>query len=455
VSGFALLNPLRAALAAMIVAAALMFGPAPASALKIDVVKSPGGIEAWLVQDATVPLVAISFAFRGGTSQDPADKPGVANMMSALLDEGAGPYDSRAFHQKLDEQAVEFHFTAGRDYFRGSLRVLKEHRDGAFELLRLMLNEPHFNPPEVERVRRQLHSALLRDTNQPGDMAARAWWSTAFPDHPYGRPVKGTPDSVNAIAIDDLKAFRQRVLARDGLKVALIGDITPEAAGKLLDHVFGGLAAKGDLKPVPDIALHGIGQRVVREVDVPQASVVFGGAGIPRNDPDFIAAYVVNHILGGGSFSSRLYNEVREMRGLAYSVHESLVWLRHTSLVIGGTATRADRTADALGIIESEIKRMREEGPTADELEKAKSFLKGSYALNFDTSTKIIGQLVQMQIDGLGTDYVNERNKLVEAVTIEAAKRAAHRLYKGGILVTVAGRPNGLSSSMPAKAPGG
>jgi zinc protease len=455
VSGFTVLNPLRAALAAVIVAAALVFAPAPASAVKIDVVKSPGGIEAWLVQDATVPLVAISFAFRGGTSQDPADKPGVANMMSALLDEGAGPYDSRAFHQKLDEKAVEFRFTAGRDYFRGSLRVLKEHRDGAFELLRLMLNEPRFNPPEVERIRRQLHSALLRDTSQPGDIASRAWWSTAFPDHPYGRPVKGMPDSVNAITIDDLKAYRQRVLARDGLKVALIGDITPEAAGKLLDQVFGGLAVKGDLKPVPDIAMHGIGQRIVREVDVPQASVVFGGAGIPRKDPDFIAAYVVNHILGGGSFSSRLYNEVREKRGLAYSVHESLVWLRHSAFVIGGTATRADRTADALGIIEDEIKRMREVGPSGDELAKAKSFLKGSYALNFDTSTKIIGQLVQMQVDDLGIDYVNERNKLIEAVTIEDAKRAAHRLYKGGILVTVAGRPNGLSSSMPAKAPGG
>jgi zinc protease len=244
------------------------------------------------------------------------------------------------------------------------------------------------------------------------------------------------------------------VLARDGLKVALIGNITPETAGKLLDHVFGGLPAKGELKPVPDITVHGIGQRIVRKIDVPQASVVFGGAGIPRHDPDFVAGYIVNHILGGGSFSSRLYNEVREKRGLAYAVHQSLVWLRHTAFAIGGTATQADRTADAVGIIEREIKRMREEGPTVDELEKAKSFLKGSYALNFDTSTKIIGQLVQLQIDGLGTDYINQRNKLVEAVTIEDAKRAAHRLYDGGILVTVAG-PGALSSSMPARAPGG
>jgi len=455
VSGFASWRLLRGALAAAAVVSALTLAAPSASALKIDVVRSPGGIEAWLVQEPTVPLVAISFAFRGGTSQDPADKPGVAHMMSALLDEGAGPYDSRAFHEALDERAVEFRFTAGRDNFRGSLRVLKEHRDGAFELLRLMLNEPRFDPGEVERVRRQIRAALLRDTNRPGEIAARLWWSTAFPGHPYGRPVKGTVESVQSITVDDLKSYRKRVFARDRLKVALIGNITPEVAGKLLDQVFGALPAKGDLTPVADVAMHGLGERIVRDVDVPQASVVFGGAGIPRKDPDFIAAYVVNHILGGGSFSSRLYNEVREKRGLAYSVYESLVWLRHTAFVIGGTATRADRTADALGIIEDEIKRMREQGPTADELAKAKAFLKGSHALNFDTSTKIIGLLVQMQIDDLGTDYVVRRNKLIEAVTIEDAKRAARRLYKDGMLVTVAGRPRGLTSKMPAKAPGG
>ena len=440
---------LRAALAAVIAACALAATAPPAKALKIDVITSPGGIEAWLVQEPTVPLVAISFAFRGGTSQDPTDKPGVANMVSALLDEGAGPYDSRAFHQALDDRAIEFRFTAGRDYFRGSLRVLKEHRDGAFDLLRLMLTEPRFDAAEVERVRRQIHAALQRDINQPGDIAARAWWSTAFPGHPYGRPVKGTPQSVLSITVDDLKAYRQRVLARDGLTVALIGDLTPEAAGKLLDHVFGGLAAKGEREPVADIAPQGIGQRIVQEVDVPQASVVFGGTGVSRADPDFMAAYIVNYILGGGSFASRLYDQVREQRGLAYSVHQSMVWLGHAAIVIGSTATSADRTAEALAIIEREIQRMREEGPTADELAKAKAYLNGSYALNFDTSSKIISQLVQMQIDGLGIDYVERRSKLIEAVTLDDAKRAARRMFDGGALVTVAGRPRGLTSKAP------
>ena len=447
-SGFAPRHLLRAAFAAAIFASALAAAP-PALALKIDVIKSPGGIEAWLVQEPSVPLIAISFAFRGGSSQDPADKPGVANMMSALLDEGAGPYDSRAFHQALDERAIQFNFTVGRDYFRGSLRVLKEHRDSAFGLLRLMLTEPHFASPDVERVRRQLHSALRRDTSQPGEIAARSWWSTAFPNHPYGRPVKGTLESVQSITIDDLKSYRQRVFARDRLKVTLIGDISAEAASKLLDVVFGGLPAEGRIEPVADVTLQGIGRRIIHDVDVPQASVVFGGTGIARKDPDFIAAYVINHIVGGGSFSSRLYNEVREKRGLAYSVYSSMVWLSHAAFVVGGTATNADRTAEALTIIEHEVDRLREEGPTADELAKAKAFLKGSYALNFDTSTKIISQLVQMQIDDLGTAYVEQRSGLIDAVTLDDAKRVARRMFDGGLLVTVAGRPRGLISKAP------
>ena len=448
-TGFALRLRTRMAAAVVVFFCAFVAAAPPAQALKIEAIKSPGGIEAWLVQDATVPLVAISFAFRGGTSQDPADKAGLANMVSSLLDEGAGPYDSRALHQALDDRAVQFRFTAGHDYFRGSLRVLNEHREGAFDLLRLMLSEPRFDPQPVERVRRDIISTLQREMIRPAEIAARAWWAAAFPDHPYGKPVKGTPESVQRITIDDLKSYRQRVFARDGLKVALIGNLTPEAAGRLLDQVFGALPAKGTRAQVPDIAPQGLGRRIVKEVDVPQSTVVFGGAGIARQDPDFIAGYVVNHILGGGSFSSRLYDEVREKRGLAYSVYSSMVWMRHAAAVIGGTATRADRTAEALALIEREIARIREQGPTIDELASAKAFLKGSYALNFDTSGKIVSRLVQIQIDDLGIDYIERRNGLIDAVSIEDAKRAAKRLFDGGLLVTVAGRPPGLTSKDP------
>jgi zinc protease len=237
------------------------------------------------------------------------------------------------------------------------------------------------------------------------------------------------------------------VLARANLKVAVVGDIDAESVKKMLDRVFGALPAQPELMPVAAVAPQGLGHRIVVKLDVPQAVVTFGGPGVSRKDPDFMAAYIVNHILGGGSFSSRLYHEVREKRGLAYSVSDNLIWLNHTALFLGGTATRADRAGETLALIEKEIHRLAEDGPTADELAKAKAYLNGSFALNLDTSSKIAGLLVQLQLDGLGIDYFSRRPQMINAVTLEDAKRVAKRLLDGGLLVTVVGRPEGLAST--------
>jgi zinc protease len=338
-------------------------------------------------------------------------------------------------------------FQVGRDYLHGSLRSLNEHRDEAFDLLRLALTSPRFDADALERVRSQELATLQRDTTNPNDIASRRWWATAFPNHPYGRETKGTLESMARISADDLRTYVRRVFARNELKVSIVGDVDAKTAGELIDRVFAKLPEKNDLKPVENVTPSGLGRRIVINVDVPQAVVTFGGQGLARQDPDFMAAYIVNHILGGGSFSSRLYAEVREKRGLAYGVSSSLVWFQRAAVVLGGTATRADRTADALAVIEEEVKRMAKDGPTPDELAAAKSFLKGSYALTLDTSAKIGAQLTQIQLDKLGIDYIDRRATLIDAVTIEDARRVARRLYSGGLLVTVAGRPKGLTSS--------
>jgi zinc protease len=428
-------------------AGALTFSLASiAQATRIERVVSPAGIEAWLVRDKSVPLISIDFAFRGGAIQDPADKAGVANMVSALLDEGAGELDSKAFHERLEEKAIQLGFSAGRDHFRGWLRTLTENREQAFELLRLALTAPRFDPQEVERVRGQVIARLTRESTSPNDISGKRWWSTAFPGHPYGRPVSGTLESVPRIGADDLKTYTRRVFARDKLKIAVVGDIDAAATSALLDKVFGSLAPTAELAPVEAARPEGLGRRIVIELDVPQAVVTFGGPGIARKDPDFMAAYIVNHILGGGSFSSRLYREVREKRGLAYSVYSQLVWLDHASMLMGGTGTRAERTFETIDIIEQEMRRLAETGPTEDELAQAKSYLKGSYALGFDTSAKIAGQLVQIQIDDLGIDYIDRRSGLIDAVTIGDVRRVAKRLLDSGLLVTVVGRPQGVTT---------
>ncbi len=428
-------------------AAAAIASTNAASAMTIEKIVSPGGIEAWLVREKSLPLVTLNYAFHGGATQDDADKAGTANLTADLLDEGAGDLDGKTFHERLENRAIEMSFQVGRDYIYGSLRTLNDNRDEAFDLLRLALTNPRFDADAIDRIRGQTMATLQRDTTNPNDLASRRWWQTAFPDHPYGRESKGTLESVPRITAADLREYVRRVFARNELKVSIVGDVDAKTAGMLIDRAFGALPAKNDLKPIANATPTGLGKRIVINVDVPQAVVTFGGQGIARQDPEFMAAYIVNHILGGGSFSSRLYREVREKRGLAYGVSDSLVWFRRAAVMLGGTATRADRTADALAVIEQEVKRMAEEGPTPEELAAAKSFLKGSYALSLDTSGKIAAQLTQIQIDDLGIDYVQRRSALIDAVTIEDAKRVAKRLYGGGLLVTVAGKPKGLTSS--------
>jgi zinc protease len=432
---------------AVVALLALPLLAAPALATTIERVVSPGGIEAWLVHEPAVPMIAIDFAFVGGAAQDAPGKGGTASLVASLLDEGAGDLEAKTFHARLERKAIELGFQAERDTLRGTLRTLTENKDEAFDYLRLALTQPRFDQSDVEVIRAQSLSMLRRATTSPTDIANLRWWQVAFADHPYGRPVNGTLESVPTIAIADLKDYTRRVLARGNLKVAVVGDIDAETVKGMLDRVFGGLPAQPELKAVPNVSPQGLGRRIVVKVDVPQAVVAFGGPGIARKDPDFMAAYIVNHILGGGAFSSRLYQEVREKRGLAYSVYDSLVWLNHSALFLGGTATRADRAGETLEVIDKEIHRLAEEGPTEDELAKAKAYLNGSFVLNLDTSSKIAALLVQLQLDGLGIDYFTRRPEMINAVTLQDARRVAKRMLDGGMLVTVAGRPEGLAST--------
>jgi zinc protease len=434
-------------IAAGLFAALSTFAASAAGATQIERVVSPLGIEAWVVHEPS-PLIAMEFAFAGGgATQDPADKLGLASLATSLWDDGAGDLDEKAFHTRLESKSIGLSFSAGRDNVRGSLRTLSANRDEAFDYLRLALTAPRFDTDAVERERRQIVSRLTRATTSPNDIASRTWWQAAFPGHPYGRPPGGTPESIARVTIDDLKAYTRRVLARGKLKLAIVGDITAAEVGPLIDRTFGALPAEPELKEVPDVAMQGLGRRIVVPLDVPQAVVTFGTRGIGRKDPDFMAAYVVSHILGNGTSSSRLYHEVREKRGLAYGISESLTWLDHSALLVGGTATRSAVTGEAIGLIESEMHRLGESGPLEQEVADAKSYLEGSYALGLDTSAKIASQLVQIQLDKLGIDYIDRRTSLIEAVSLADTKRVAKRLLDAGLLVTVVGQPEGVAST--------
>jgi len=416
-----------------------------ASPTTVKTLTSTAGVEAWHVESDVVPLIAVAFTFEGGSAQDPEERPGVAQMLARLLDEGAGPYDSDAFQERLAARAIELSFNAGNDAVGGSLKTLVKHADEAFELLRLALLEPRFDQDSIERVRAQTIAGLRYQQNDPGVMATRRFFEEGFAGHAYARPTSGTVESVAAITRDDLAAMHRAIIARGRVKIAVVGAIDAERLSVLLDKAFGDLLEAKPLKPVEPILLQNLGTRHVVDLDVPQSVIRFGTPGIPWRDPGFIPAYVLNHILGGGAFTSRLFQEVREKRGLAYSVGTSLVSYRAAAMTWGYTATKNERVTEALDVIASEMMRLKEEGPSDEELQKAKDYLIGSYALGFDTSTKIAHTLVQIAFEDLGIDYIARRNDLVASVTPADIASAAERIFGDGRMLTViAGRPTGM-----------
>jgi zinc protease len=423
----------------------------PARAIEVQRVVSPGGIEAWLVEDHSNPIISLDMAFRGGAALDPAGKEGLANMASGLIDEGAGELDSQTFQARLQDLSIGLRFSAGLDNFNGDLRTLTENRDMAFELLRLALTEPRFDAEPVARIRSQIQVGLARDSEDPDVIVRRALNKVLFPEHTYGRPSDGTTESVANVTAEDLRRFVAERFARDVLMVGVVGDVTADELAHLLDKTFLGLPAKAAPMDLVDATPSEDGDVVVIEKDVPQSVVVFGHEGIKRADPDYYAAYVVNYILGGGGFNSRLYEEVREKRGLAYSVYSYLSPLDHAALVLGGVATQNGRVAESLGLIRQEWRRMAEDGPSEQELRDAKTYLTGSFPLRFSSSGRISGMLVGVQLQRLGIDYLDRRNALIEAVDLDVARRVARRLYDAEKLtVVVVGRPDGVTATRPA-----
>ncbi|WP_186393162.1 MULTISPECIES: pitrilysin family protein [unclassified Pannonibacter] len=416
----------------------LMLGALPAGATTIEKVVSPGGIEAWLVQDETLPMISMNFAFDGGSAQDPDGKEGLTNLLASTMDEGAGDLDSEAFQGKLEELAVSIRFNAGKDQLFGTLRTLTGTRDEAFDLLRLAVNEPRFDEKPVERVKAQILAGLRQQQEDPDAIASEAFRNAAFGGHPYGKPGDGIVETVEKLAPADLKTMHGDLLSRHKLAIGVVGAIDAKTLAPLLDEVFGKLPEKHKLPEVVDVEPK-TGERISRTLDVPQTTILIGLPGLKRDDPDYQAAFVMNHILGGGTFTSWLFEEVREKRGLSYGVGSDLAPDDHSALLVASAATRADRADETISIIEEQFKRMAEQGPTQEELDKAKSFLTGSYALRFDTSGKIAAQLVALKLADLGIDYFDRRNAEIEAVTLEDVQRIAKRLLEGKtpLIVTV------------------
>lgn len=429
--------------------ALLVFAVLPASAMEIKQVTSPGGIKAWLVTSKTVPLIAMSFSFEGGSTLDPKGKEGTANFLTGMMDEGADDLDGTAFQTKRDDIAMKLRFSAGLDRFEGSFQTPSKDRAAAFDLLKKALTKPRFENEAMERVRQQFLVAAQNSADEPNDIASKAAMKLAFGDHPYSRSTDGNEDSIKSITPADLRAFHQAVFTQAGLKISVVGDIDEAELAKVLDEVFGRLP-KGPLPPQAAEVKVAQGPMVkVIDRDIPQSIVVLGAQGIKRDDPEFFAAFVMAQILGGGDFGTRLTSEVREKRGLTYGISYGLSPLAHAGGYIGGFSTRNEKAGEALSVVRDTIRKMAEQGPTQQELDDAKTFLTGSYALRFDSNEKIADQLLGQLQTGQPIDYFNTRNSKINAVTLDQVKAQAKRLLDADkLIVVVVGKPEGIQSTV-------
>ncbi|WP_300547648.1 pitrilysin family protein [Roseovarius sp.] len=435
---------IRLALAFVMLCAAL---PARAG-VEVQEITTPGGLEAWLVEDHSIPFAALELRFRGGASLDAPDKRGAVNLMVGLLEEGAGDMDAQGFARATESLAANFSYGVSDDTISVSARFLTENREQAAALLRASLLEPRFDPDAIARVRAQIMSVIQSSQKDPRDLVGLSFDRLIYGDHPYGSSLNGTEESVAALTREDIIAAQRATLARDRLYISAVGDITAGELSALLDDVLGDLPATGaPLAGEATLNLPG-GVQVI-DYDTPQSIAAFAQPGIDRDHPDFFAAYLLNHILGGGSFESRLMNEVREKRGLTYGVYSYLMDKDGAELWMGSVASANNRVAEAIAVIRDEWSKIRQNGVTEAELQDAKTYLTGAYPLRFEGNGPIADIAVGMQMEGLPTDYITTRNDQVNAVTLEDVNRVARDLLDPAKLTfVVVGKPEGLESTI-------
>jgi zinc protease len=427
--------------------------PVSAHAITVRTVQGPTGVETWLSEEHALPMIAVNISVPAGSAYDPSDKPGLATMMASLLDEGAGDLASDAFKQALEARAIRLSATAERDYIVITLTTLKDNADEAFRLAALALAHPRFDPEAVERIRVSLLASLKQEDEDPAAAAVKAWYAAYFRAHPYAHPPSGTPAGIAAIKSDDIRAFAADHLVRGGIKVAVSGDITELQLKKYLQQVFLPLPPKSVPLPPKPSDLGNPGTRtVVRNETAPVA--LFGLAGPMRADPDYIPTYVTNYILGGGSFSARLMDEVRDKRGLTYGIYTQINDFRAASIVIGQVQSEKSKILTAIDVTKSEMARFAKDGATAKELTDAKTFLTGSFPLTLDSNAKIARTLNAYQRAGLAADYVEKRNAMIQAVTLAKVNEMAKKYYDPSrLVVVIAGTPAPPAAGQKPAAP--
>lgn len=412
------------------------------AAVEIEEIRTALGPQAWVVTAQEIPAVSLTLSFSGGAAADPAGKEGLTHLMMALIEEGAGPYDAIGFADALAYLGARMSFSTYQDHVVIEVQYLSETQDQVAGLLRAALSAPQFAPDAIERVRGQINGMLASMSTDPEEIAEAALLAHGFAGHAYARPQYGTAESLNSLTREDLLAQHQAMFARDAVVIGAAGDITAQSLDAFMSDVLAALPEAHTLPAVPLVAFDPTSTEITIPFDQTQSQLAFGQPGVMRDDPDFYAAYVLNHILGGSGFSARLMQEIRVKEGLSYGVYSYLASFEKSAMIGGAFASANETMPQAVEILRREWARISATGVTAEELAHAKTNLTGSYPLRFDGNSKLSSMLIGLQRAHLPRSYPNERNGYIEALTLEEVNRVAAELFDPQKLtVVIVGMP--------------
>jgi zinc protease len=434
----------RIAATFLIAALAALLPAPPACAVPAETIRIDPGVTLIVSRQTQIPLVSIVMVFRGGTLFEPAAKAGVASVTTELLQRGTRAHPGERFARVLDAIGAKIGVDASADMITVTLSTLTSRLDEALSLLDEMLVAPAFSPADFEKVRAEAIASLKASEENPGFIASRAFIHGLYGDHPYGRIAEGSEPTLRALTREDCVAFWKKVSGARGATITAAGDVAgSDLAARVKHRLPAWLARPGDPLPEPPkVPPPPAAPRLVT-IDRPltQTTLLVGEQGISRTDPDYYALEIWNFVLGGGGFSSRLVDEIRDNRGLAYSVQSDF----DARLLPGPFSVQLEtknRTArEALDLLRVEVARAISLGVTPKELQDAQAYLTGSYPRRYDTNDKMARFLAATAFYGLGTDYDQVYPRKIRAVTQEEVAQAAKaHVHPDRFLVVAVGK---------------
>ena len=408
------------------------------------------GMTVWMVERRSIPFVVFKWIFDAGAVRDPEGKEGLANLVSSMLTEGTKTRNAQQISEEADFIGADLGAHCGKDYSSVSLTVLKSQLEKGFELAADVLQNASFQEDEFKRIKAEIEGDILKDEEDPGTVASKAFSEMLFKKAPYHHPVKGYKNSVAAISREEALNFYHRYYCPNNAIMVVVGDIT-EKELKLLIGKYLSAWEKGEVEPptAPPVPHSDKGKKEIKK-DVTQANIVMGHLGISRNNPDFVPLYLFNQILGGGGLTSRLFRKIREEGGYSYSVYsyvEPTRWPGAFQIVLQTKNSSADQ---AIAEVKDVLNRLLTEGPTDQEVEDAKRYLTGSFPLRIDTNSEIASYLGFAAFHHLGTDYLVRFPEMIEKVSKEEMMAAARRhIHPDELLIVVVKGEHDLPGAPP------